>query len=151
MKILMIYATYSSGTLYVSQMIQEQLQNGGHDVTLLTPEKVNVDDLQNYDVITLGSPSWWNRNQDGQPHHEMLNFMDKLQGKTLEKKFAVYGLGDSSYARLCHAVDVMDDFVKNLKGNLVMDSLKVDSFYFDRPHNEELIHKWTGELLSKLS
>jgi flavodoxin len=66
---------------------------------------------------------------------------------TLEKKFAIYGLGDSSYARLCHAVDVIEDFVKNsLKGTVILEPLRVDSFYFDQKNNEKLVLEWVEKL-----
>ena len=148
---MMIYATYSSGTLVVSELIQNQLQASGHTVTLMNASETDHFKLQGYDLIMMGTPSWWNNEQDGQPHHDVLKLIDKMKGRKVQKLFAIYGLGDSSYARLCNAVDILDEFVKSIEGTLFIPSLKVDSFYFEQKKNEELIKNWTTELISKIN
>ncbi len=147
MKVVIIYATYSSGTLVSSEIIKEELQDSTHEVALINAGEVDLDSLSNFDLIILGSPSWWNNNTDGQPHHLFLELIKKMDGMSFEdKKFAIFGLGDSAYARLCGAVDVLEDFVEKLKGKLIQDSLRIDSFYFDQENNETLVKEWAKNL-----
>ncbi len=150
MKILIVYATYSSGTLTTSEIIMSELQQNAHEVTVVNVADIDPIVFNQYDLILLGSPSWWNDNQDGMPHHLFLHLFKKMEGMTVTKNFAVFGLGDSAYARVCGSVDHLEEFVHKIKGQLVMESLRVDSFYFDREKNDTLIKEWAGKL-SKLT
>lgn len=147
MNTLIIYATYSSGTLTVSELIQSELLNKGHKVDLINAAEVDPLTLNNYDLVMLGSPSWMIDNKDGQPHHLYFELMKKMEGMTFENKnFAIFGLGDNAYARLCGAVDVLEEFVEKIQGKLITDSLRVDSFYFDREKNEGKVREWVVKL-----
>ena len=147
MKVLIIFATYSSGTLVSSELIKEELQSRSHEVTSINAGEVDLISLSNFDLVILGSPSWWNNNTDGQPHHLFLELMKKIEGMSFEdKNFAVFGLGDSAYARLCGAVDVLEDFVGKIKGKLIQDSLRIDSFFFEQEKNENLVKEWAKKL-----
>jgi flavodoxin len=67
MKIGIIYATYSSGTLTVSEIIQEELQKMNHEPIVVNVGDLDPSTLTSYDLILMGSPTWWNNNSDGQP------------------------------------------------------------------------------------
>src|SRR5437588_593042 len=98
MHILLAYATYSSGTATASELVEHQLAQAGLAVTRKEIRAVKPDDLAAFDCIILGSPSWKNNDQEGQPHEFFLDFMATMAGKTLPgKQFAIFGLGDSSY------------------------------------------------------
>lgn len=146
MKILIIYATYSSGTLVVSEIIQSELQKN-HEVKLVNVADVDLKAVANYDLVLMGSPSWFNNNKDGQPHHLYYDLMKQMESFNLENKnFAIFGLGDNAYARLCGAVDVLEEFVTKIKGKLLFPSLRIDSFYFDQKNNEEKVKVWAMKI-----
>jgi flavodoxin len=133
-------------------LIQAELEQAGHTVSLVNAADLNPSDIGSYDFVLMGSPSWWNNNSDGQPHHLFLDLMKKMEGiKYTQKRFAVFGLGDSSYARVCGSVDHLEEFVKKLEGTLAVDSLRVDSFFFERDKNEHLIKEWAQNLKNHLS
>lgn len=146
MKVLIIYATYSGSTLIVSELLQEELQKKQHEVKLINAREVDPQTINDFDLIMIGSPSWWNKS-DGQPHDAYFELMPKMEELNLEnKKFAVFGLGDNTYGRLCGAVDVLEEFVHKMKGNLVTESLRIDSFFFDQKNNEEKAREWAESL-----
>ncbi len=59
------------------------------------------------------------------------------------RAFALFGCGDSSYTYFCGAIDVLEDRVQKLGGNLVFDSLRIDG----EPEEEE-IREWTQDVAS---
>lgn len=150
MKMLIAYATYSSSTESASKVIESVLSQS-HEVTRKNIKEVIPDELHNYDVILFGSPSWWNRSKDGQPHEFFLEFMDSMQGKRVEKPFAIFGNGDSAYTHFTGAVDVLEQFVDYLGGKKIAPSLRIDGYYFDQPGNEKLVKEWAETVHSKLS
>ncbi|MEO6509213.1 MAG: flavodoxin domain-containing protein [Patescibacteria group bacterium] len=147
MKIHIIYATYSSGTMVVSELIQHELEQNGNEVTRVNVKDADPSVLPEYKLILLGSPSWLNNQKDGQPHHDYYAFMEKMESVNVENKnFAVFGLGDSAYARVCGSVDVLEEFVNKIKGKLITESLRIDSFYFDQKNNEQKARDWAHKL-----
>ncbi len=146
------YATYSSGTLLVSEFIENELNKRGARVVRKDIRYASKNDLKQNDVIILGSPSWWNRNKDGMPHEFMLSFMESLHGYTFPaKKFAIFGLGDTAYTKFCGAVDQLEDFVASLKGELIVPSLRIDGFFFQQNENEKKVKEWTHKIISRIN
>jgi len=130
MNILLLYATYSSGTDIASQTVNDILSQK-HKVTRKLV--------------------WDYEGKEGQPHQDFINFILNCANKTFENKsFAVFGLGDSSYAHFCGGVDELNSFVNKIKGKLIIDSLKIDGFYFNQADNLEKITSWTNDLMNKI-
>lgn len=155
MTILVAYATNSSGTLTASKIVADLLSNAGHAVTHLDIRAVEPLHLANYDIIILGSPSWDYKaasgRLEGMPHEFFRNFIQKAHGITFpEKKFAIFGLGDTAYINFCGAADRLESFVKSLMGVLVIPSLRIDGFYFDQMNNEKRVADWTNQLVAIL-
>src|SRR5579872_6924978 len=150
MKILVMYATYSGGTEVVSGIISEKLQDT-FEVTHKHIKETKPDELESFDVIIFGTPSWMVHKQDGQPHEFYFPFMESLQGKDFSsKKFAIFGLGDMAYTRFSHGVDVLEEFVKGIQGSLLIESLRIDGFFFNQITNEEKVKQWSRQLVEKL-
>ena len=151
MKILVGYATNSSGTQTVAGNISSLLIEKGHKAKSTNIREVEDDEIQNSDLVILGSPSWDYNGVEGQPHENMSAFFAKYKGRLFPKRpFAVFGLGDKAYMQFCGAVDYMEKFVKNADGKLIIDSLKIDGFYFDQSKNERIIEDWVATLITKL-
>lgn len=152
MKLLLAYATYSSGTVTASQEVEKELTEKGVSVTRIDIREVAQDELSNFDVIIFASPSWLNNGKEGQPHEFFLRFMGDMQGKTLPgKKFAIFGLGDTAYMYFCGAVDYLEAFVKDLQGELLVASLRIDGFYFDQAGNTKKLQQWADTVAAKVT
>src|SRR3989338_5757781 len=151
MNILLIYATNSGGTFISSEIISESLKAKGHTITVKNAKDAQPADMDAPDLIILGSPSWMYERMDVHPHDEMMHFFDRCKGKTVEgKKFAVYGLGDSSYPNFCGAVKHLENFIAELKGVLVVNSLRIDGFFFAEEKSRKMVEVWTENLSTKL-
>lgn len=149
--ILLLYSSYSSGTQTAAEKVTEflSLQNQTATVKRVTEASPEPSELLNYDLVIIASPSWWVDEKDGQPHIHMKKFLlEKCRAISLSgKNFAIFGLGDSSYAHFCGAVDVMEGFVKERGGILAQPSLRIDSFYFNEEENTNVLLQWVLELL----
>lgn len=155
MHILVAYATNSSGTLVTSVVIAHVLKNAGHEITHKDIRTVLPGELERYDAIVFGSPSWDYDSPEGklegQPHEFFRKFIKEADSiKLPNKKFAIFGLGDTAYIKFTGAVDHLEAFVKKMGGTLVMPSLRVDGFYFNQPENEKKAATWADELVKKL-
>lgn len=147
MNILLTYATYSSGTKLASECIVRALEEVGNKVDMKEIGTINPENFNQYDLILMGSPSWYNREKEGMPHEDFIKFSERSQGKDFTgKKFAIFGLGDKSYAHFCGAVDFLEEFVNNIKGTLAGQSLRVDSFFNDEPGKEKILGDWAKSL-----
>lgn len=150
MKILLIYGTYSTGTLTVSQLIQSQLQEKGHEVTIMRNDQVQGADMMAHEMIIMGSPSWKVFNKQGMPHEWYYPMMERLKGQVFDKPFAVFALGDESYALVFGSADHLQGFVKDLGGHEVIEPLKIEGFYFAKQQRTEEIKAWVDQLHQKL-
>lgn len=155
MHILVAYATNSSGTLVASVVIANSLKNAGHNVTHKDIRAVLPSELTKYDVIVFGSPSWDYKSPEGrlegQPHEFFRKFIKDASGTSLpEKRFAIFGLGDTAYIKFTGAVDHLEAFVNKMSGKLVIPSLRIDGFYFNQPENEKRAALWADELAKVL-
>lgn len=151
MNILLLYATNSGGTQQASQMVATVLQEKGHTVTVKNPKESNVDEVSGADLVVFASPSWDYQDKEGQPHEDFFLLLQSLEGKTMEgKSFAVLGLGDSSYAHFCGAVDEFEKVIQNVKGKLAVPSLKIDGYYLHMDESNQATTDWASKLLSAL-
>ncbi len=152
MKVLLAFATYSSGTDLASQLVASLISEQNIGVDRKNIKEVTADSFENYDYIIFASPSWRTRKGDGMPHEFFLDFMDQNEHADFSgHKFAIFGLGDKAYTHFGGAVDELTKFVKSRGGNIIGEPLKIDGFYFAQHENEELLIEWTKKLLSQIS
>lgn len=149
MNILLVFATNSGTTQTVAHMIADSLKD--HAVTIKEARVATPQDFAGAQVIILGSPSWDFDGNEGFPHEDFLPLMDKMKTTRIEKPFAVFGLGDSSYKFYNGAVDHLEEFVKTIGGTLAAPSLKIDKYYSDVDGNTAKITAWVEELKKKLT
>lgn len=147
MKILLVYATYSSSTFTASGYVEELLTSWGNEVTRQEAKDTNPDDFKKgYDLIILASPSWEVDKKDGQPHIQMGELMRKAAGLTFDaQKFAIFGLGDVHYARFCGAVKHLEQWVADMKGSLACESIRINRYPFDEESNNKLLEEWAKQ------
>ncbi|HSX39369.1 MAG TPA: flavodoxin domain-containing protein [Candidatus Saccharimonadales bacterium] len=150
-KVIIIYASNSGSTYLTSQIIRDILLEQNLSVDLKKAVNTKPDEVSNYDVVLLGSPSWKVNGEEGSPHEYLLSFMaDCKNDQFANKKVAAFGCGDSSYLFFCVAADVLDAFCQKVGGNKIQDPLKVDSFYFDLDNNVEKVKAWANKLAQML-
>lgn len=152
MNILLVYATNSGATDMASQIVESELTAKGHTITRKQIRETTPDELGTFEAVIMGSPSWDFDGKEGMPHEDYQPFMDAAKGKTFENKpFAVFGLGDSSYSVFCGAVDHLEAFVKELKGKLVTESIRIDGFYYRQDVHTQALKEWVEKLHKALS
>ena len=151
-KILIIYATNSGGTQESSILIENVFKKDGFEVAVKKITEANPEDIGVFDLIIFGSPSWDYKGKEGQVHEDYLPFFEKMKGKTYpDKKFAVFGLGDSSYTYFAGSSIFLDKFVESLKGQKIGTTLKIDGFYFNELQNSEKVEDWAQSLVDILN
>ncbi|MBI2611722.1 flavodoxin domain-containing protein [Candidatus Gottesmanbacteria bacterium] len=150
-KVLIIYATNSGGTQISSNIIETIFKQKGQDVILKKVSNINPEEFSSFDLIIFGSPSWDYQGKEGQLHQDYLPFLEKAKGKTFpDKKFAVFGLGDSSYTYFCGSATHLENLVKNLNGQKIGDTLRIDGFYFNQDENSKKVEEWATNLANQL-
>lgn len=150
MKIIIIYAT-NSGSTHTAGRIISRVLSQRHQVEMKPAAKAEPTELQNYDLIILGSPSWNYQGKEGMPHETMQDFLERSRAPQLVgQRLAVYGCGDSSYTKFCGAVDHLERFAQAIDGRLIQPALRVDGFWFDLVKNIEILQRWSAALLKKL-
>lgn len=147
MDILITYATYSGGTQIASEFLTLTLQGKGHQVEMKTISELTFEDTLDYDLRIFASPSWDFEGKEGQPHQDFISFMKKYSEKKFEEKnCAVFGLGDSTYPQFCGAVEIIENFINNANGKLIIKSLKIDGYVYDLEKNNKKLSDWIKKL-----
>jgi flavodoxin I len=147
MKVIVLYATYSSGTMTAADFLTKTLKENGHQVEQKLISEINFDDCLPYDLRVFSSPSWDNEKASGQPHVDFISFMEKSAGKSFSgKNCAIFGLGDSTYEHFCGAVDIIEDFIKKSGGKLIVSSLRIDNYFFDMNGYNQKLAEWAVKL-----
>jgi flavodoxin I len=145
-KVLIIYTTNSGGTFAVGEVIKDILSK----ICIVNFQNVNEtkpDDYIGHDLVVLASPSWKSRGEEGMPTEAMLKFLDIWKTKKLPQiKFALYGCGDEEFAHFCGAVDYLENFVQSVQGTLVIESLRLNSFWFELDKGVEMAKSWAKQL-----
>lgn len=160
MNILILYGTYSGGTLEVANLIAQHLEDHtvefqsiidtGPDNTYELQFEQALEKMKTSDLTILGSCTWFEEGKEGQMHGGFISFEKKLGDKLFDnKKFAIFGLGDSNYVHFCRAVDQLEDMVKKRRGEIILPSLRIDRFHTRHKDNED-IKTWSQDLLKVL-
>ncbi len=152
MHIRIIYGSNSGSTRSAAELMSELLTKSGHRVTLLSALDAQPADISDSHLTIIGSCSWdrfeGTKRLEGQLHEHWFQLQKKVGTKTFPKhRFAVFGLGDSTYTHFCGAADHLETLVKKWKGNQVGQTLRLDSYFFEPERNEEQIRDWVTKLL----
>lgn len=152
MNILILYATYSGGTQAAGETVRDAFRKHNIAVDFKEAAQIAPDEFSGYGLIMLCTPTWDFDGREGQPHEDYLRLMEKADGKSFpDKKFAVMGLGDSSYTHFCGSVDILEGFIKKLRGTIIVPSLRIDGYFYDQTKHTAAIEKWTEHIISSLT
>ncbi len=145
-----IYASTSGHTEYVCDQLIASLKEKGVEVTKLSAERANPEDLSVSGPLVLASSTWNTGNAEGQlnPYMYWL-LMEQAKDVQLKgRKIACIGLGDNRYRYLARAADHLEEFVKTHGGELLCDTLRI----VNEPYGQEqALIDWAQKLLPKLS
>lgn len=150
-KVLIVYASNSGSTFLVGEIIASTLGEQ-YEVAIQQARDTMPTDLQKYDLLLFGSPSWSVQGKEAFPHEAIIDFMARCADEqVIDKPCAAFGCGDSSYTLFCGAVNQLERFIAQIKGKKITNSLKIDGYFFNLAGNEELTREWARELLQKIS
>lgn len=127
MKILIAYATLSGNTQTVAESMGKHLAQSPHEVTVVSQEEIETSLFTSHDLIVLGASTWGEG--EGNPTAEA--FIQKMKESAdpyTNMKFAIFGLGDSSYPQFCGVVKEYEEAVSAKQGTMVLESLKIDGY-----------------------
>jgi flavodoxin I len=123
---IVVYGSSMGNTEKLAEKVAEGLEIGGATVTVKDVVNADVGDLIDYDLIVLGCSTWGL----GDLQDDFVDFYDALAAlPSLEgKRAAVFGPGDSEMYpdTFCEAVDRIENRLRELGAELVVDNLKVD-------------------------
>lgn len=146
MKILIIYATYTGGTQEASMIIKNHLEKNKHTIKYQIASEVNVKDINKYDLVIVCTPTWDYNGQDGMPHEDIVKTFNKSTFNFEKAKFAIMGLGDSSYPKFCGSVDYLEKIILKNKGQLIRPLLKIDGFFYNHDKATQVINDWIKQI-----
>lgn len=156
MNMLIVYGTNSSGTAVVADSIAETLRAAGHQLTVQHARDTTVDLFtKDFDLVILGSCTWErftadHKKLEGQLQQHMLAFVEAATPPA-QQRFALFGLGDSSYTSFCAAADHLETAVTKWNGQLVHPTLRIDAYFFDLKKNRQRVTDWAQALVQKVS
>jgi flavodoxin I len=144
MKTLLIYATNTGSTLEVANYITSKFKENNQEIKVEDARNITPETFNDYDLCLLGAPTWG----DGELLESFSRALEKFAGKKFPgKKFAVFGLGDSTYAHFCGAADHLENFVKQVEGKLIAPTLKIDNYYFNQQQESPKISEWVKKII----
>lgn len=124
-KVLVVFASQTGNTEMITDILEEDLQQLGHEVIVKTFDfdVINVDTLSNYDALLVGTYTW----DDGEFPYEVEDFYIDLEDVDLTGLVCgVYGSADSLYDTYGLAIDLMADRLQNLGATMAVSPLKID-------------------------
>lgn len=102
MKIFIMYESMSGNTLTFVQRVAEIV--GNVDITITTPSDDVVYDLDDYDKILIGVPTYKN----GRMLPKTKEWIIENREELMEKDVLAFGSGITIYPHFCKAVDSVD-------------------------------------------
>lgn len=127
-KAIVVFGSTTGNCEELAGIIANTAEDKGLDVVLKNVTEASVDELQDYDLILLGSSTWG----DGELQDDFYDFDAEMTNIRLDgKKVAVFGCGDSGMDDFCGAVTLIESRAKECGATIVTESLRVDGAIVD--------------------
>ena len=137
MKTLLIYATNTGSTLEVSNYISSEFSEKNQEIIVEDVRNLTPDALSDYDLIIFGAPTWG----EGELLESFARVLEKFTDEKFpDKKFAVFGLGDSTYTHFCSAADHLKNFVKSCRIGIEIKKNAFGLTGFNDGRNDDGLH-----------
>lgn len=146
-----IYAT-QTGTTEKIVLVVKQFFSVHTILTISTKALfVTQEFINDCDVLIFASPSYKINNIEGQPHNDFFTFFEKFDSIDLmNKPCAVIGTGNRAFTYFCGAVDILEKFVTDHRGRLIVPSFRIDRYQVPITKPEEII-TWCHSLMQNLN
>ncbi len=139
---LIVFGSTTGNTEFAAETIEEYLKDHSYDVRLANVSDVEADVLKEaYDLYLLGCSTWGDEEIELQEDFEL--FYEGMTMDLDQKKFAVFGCGDTSYTYFCGAVDAIEERLKKLGAHLICEPLRIDG----EPEETE-IREWIQDVIN---
>lgn len=123
MKTLIVFGSFVGNTETLAGYVKRGLEDAGHNVTMKDVVYADIDELQDYELIVLGSPTY----EPKMVQDDMLPFYDKLASVDLQgKKAAAFGPGDTAWPDFCEAVHYIEKRLRECGAEIICESLMID-------------------------
>jgi flavodoxin I len=146
-KALIIFGSTTGNTETMAEMIEDVLENNGIEAWIKNVTDADIGDLTaDHDLLILGCPAYGDDEIELQEDFD--EFYRKMTGIDLNgKKCAVFAPGDSSYEYFCGSVDMLEDKLIELGGDIAAAGLKIDG---DPDGEREDIEAWSLSLANTI-
>lgn len=147
-KAMIIFGSTTGNTEDMADTVQKAMEASGLNTEVKNVIDATVNDLtSDHDLLVLGCPAYGDETIELQEDFEI--FYDQMDEVQLNgKPFAVFAPGDSSYEYFCGSVDMLEEKMTELGGNLAQDGLKIDGDPAD--HREEIM-EWAQSIVGDMA
>jgi flavodoxin short chain len=147
-KALIIFGTTTGNTESMCEIIEQVLVDAGCEAEVKNVVDAQVADLTaEHDVLLLGCAAYGEDTIELQDDFD--EFYQQLDGTQLNgKKVAVFAPGDSSYEYFCGSVDMLEEKMEALGGELVAAGLKIDG---DPDDSKDEIVAWAKSVAESIA
>lgn len=148
MKILIAFGTLTGNTEEVSKSLRDFLTEQKHLVTLVDQSDIKISELSQFELIILGASTWGDGELGANPITE--DFVERFEKEfepSKDIKFAIFGLGDSSYEHFCGVVDLLEDTLIKNNCKIIKPSLKLEGL---PENNLEIAQEWAKNITSSI-
>ena len=125
-KALIIFGSTTGNTEEMAGIVKTMLEHSDFEVEIKEVSDASTADLTgDHDLLLLGCPAYGDDEIELQ--EDFADFYEQLDGTRLDgKPFAVFAPGDSSYEHFCGSVDMLEDKMNDMGGEMANDGLKID-------------------------
>jgi flavodoxin short chain len=142
-KALILFGTTTGNTETMSDTIKNTLDDAGIETEVKNVVDAPVSDMTgDHDLLLIGCAAYGDDTIELQEDFE--EFYEQWDGLKLDgKKFAVFAPGDTSYEYFCGSVDLLQEKMEEMGGDLVNEGLKIDG---DPDDSEDEIVEWAKSI-----
>ena len=126
MKALIIFGSTTGNTEEMAEIVRGALAKSGVETEMKNVTDATLEDLAGgHDLLILGCPAYGDDAIELQ--EDFADYYEQIDDARLNgRPFAVFAPGDSSYEYFCGSVDMLEDKLQELGGELIQNGLKID-------------------------
>jgi len=139
-KAVIVYGSVTGLNEEIAHTLAKEIENK-YEVRLIDALDAMPQDLENADVLLLGSSTWG----VGQLQMDMIPVNDFLQNMNPKsKRAAAFGVGDSAYKKYCYAVIILEKSLKSAGAQIIQKGYRCDKYFDDEARAK--LKEWAAKL-----
>ncbi|MCH7472457.1 flavodoxin domain-containing protein [bacterium] len=128
MKVIIVFGSFVGNTETVAGYVQRGLEQAGHEVTCKDAVYSDIEELEDYELILLGSPTY----EPKMVQDDLLDFFEALADVDLShKKAQAFGPGDTAWPDFCVAVDMLEERLRECGAEMIGEKFTIDGVVED--------------------